>query len=75
MTRIRGFEPEDVVEKCAVRLSVFTLDKSRERQKSSASHNECPELLADYMFRGTRNFDQDPIRILPVNRHWVFSLG
>jgi len=26
MTRIHGFEPEDVTEKCAVRLGVFTVD-------------------------------------------------
>ena len=26
MTRIHGFEPEDITEKCAVRLGVFTVD-------------------------------------------------
>src|SRR5712691_459631 len=46
MTRIHGSEPEDVAEKCAVRLGVFAVDNYVSTRNHLPLLEECPELPA-----------------------------
>src|SRR5207248_9026610 len=50
MTRIHGFEPEDVAEKGAVRRSVFTVDNYVSAGNHFTAPKKCRKLLADFMF-------------------------
>jgi len=53
VTRIHGFESEDVAEKYAVRLGVFAVVNHVRASKSFGSPKRCRELLAGSMFRGS----------------------
>src|SRR6266446_1291460 len=62
MTRIHGPKPENLAEKCTVRLGVFAVDNHMGTGNHLPS-KMYPELIADCMLCGTsRTLNQDQIR-------------